>query len=204
MTAFHLPALQPTAAFVPPTPADAQAMLEQQMRDGHDEGYAAGHAQGVEEGRAALAGAVAALQQAAAELTARRDALCDVVEPAAVSLALAGAEQVVGAALAVQPDLVLQTTRGALRRLVERDRVTVLVSPDDFDRVKAHAPHLVEELGGISSLDVQVERRIATGGVIVQTPEGDVDARLDTRFARLGEVVREALTTPSPTSSPTT
>lgn len=193
MSAFQLPTLQPTFSSAPPSAADEHAMLEQRMQQGQAEGYAVGHAEGLAQGRAELEAATRALQQAAAELTARRDALCDAVEPAAISLALAGAEQVVGAALAVQPDLILEAARGALRRLVERDHVTVLVNPDDLDRVRLHAPELVEELGGIGALDVQVERRIAPGGVIVQTPEGDVDARLDTRFARLGDVVRDAL-----------
>jgi flagellar assembly protein FliH len=193
VSAFQLPTLQPTFSSAPPSAADEHAMLEQRMQQGQAEGYAVGHAEGLAQGRAELEAATRALQQAAAELTARRDALCDAVEPAAISLALAGAEQVVGAALAVQPDLILEAARGALRRLVERDHVTVLVNPDDLDRVRLHAPELVEELGGIGALDVQVERRIAPGGVIVQTPEGDVDARLDTRFARLGDVVRDAL-----------
>lgn len=193
MSAFQLPALQPTFTSAPPSAADEQAMLEQRMQQGQAEGYALGHAEGLAQGRAELEAAAHALQQAAAELTARRDALCEVVEPAAISLALAGAEQIVGAALAVQPDLILEAARGALRRLVERDHVTILVNPDDLERVRLHAPDLVEELGGIGALEVQVERRIAPGGVIVQTPEGDVDARLDTRFARLGDVVRDAL-----------
>lgn len=193
MSAFQLPALQPVHQSAPLSAADEQALLADQMEQARAEGFAAGHADGIAQGRAELDAAVRALQQAAGELVARRDALCEVVEPAAISLALASAEQVVGAALEVRPELVLEATRGALRRLAERDRVTILVNPDDLDRVRAHAPDLVEELGGIGALEIQSERRIAPGGVIVQTPEGDVDARLDTRLARLGDVVRDAL-----------
>lgn len=193
MSAFELPTLQPTVDFTRMAPADEQAMYEARMAQGMAEGHAAGLQQGIAQGRAELAGAIDALKAAAAELTARRDALCEVVEPAAISLALAGAEQVVGAALSVKPELVLETTRGALRRLVERDRITILTNPDDLECLRAAAPQLVDELGGIGALDVQAERRIAPGGVIVQTPEGDVDARLDTRLAKLGDVVRDAL-----------
>ncbi len=193
MTAFHLPSLQPTAAATPLSAAEEQALLADQMEQARAEGFAVGHADGLVQGRAELEAAARALQQAAAELAARRDALCDVVEPAAISLAIASAEQIVGAALQVQPDLMLEATRGALRRLAERDRVTILVNPDDLERVRTHAPALMEELGGIGTLDVQAERRIAPGGVIVQTPDGDVDARLDTRLDRLGDVVRDAL-----------
>lgn len=193
MTAFHLPSLQATTPSVPLSAADEQALLADQMEQARAEGFAVGHADGLAQGRAELEAAARALHQAAAELATRRDALCEVVEPAAISLALASAEQVVGAALEIRPELVLEATRGALRRLAERDRVTVLVNPEDLDRLRAHAPELVEELGGIGSLEIQAERRIAPGGVIVQTPEGDVDARLDTRLARLGDVVRDAL-----------
>lgn len=168
---------------------DEAAEREQLRADARDEGYAAGLA----EAQALMASAVAALEAAVAELTARRDALCDAVEPAAISLALAGAEQVVGAALEVSPELLGHAARGALRRLVDRDHVTVLVHPDDLDFMRRFASEIIDQLGGIDALDVQAERRVAPGGVIVQTPRGDIDARLDTRLAELGSVVRAAL-----------
>ena len=196
MSRFELPALEPlTPVAREPmlTAVDEQAERDAQRAQARAEGYAEGQSQGLLEARAQLAAAIAAVEAAAAELTARRDALCDAVEPAAVSLALAGAEQVVGAALAVQPELIEHAARGALRRLVERDHVVVLVNPDDLDHMRVFASDLADQLGGIDSLDVQAERRVAPGGVIVQTPVGDVDARLDTRLAELGSIVREAL-----------
>lgn len=194
--AFRLPALEPLRPVVqapPPSPLDEQAEREALREAARAQGYADGMAQAQAEVKAQLATAVAAVEAAAAELTARRDALCDAVEPAAVSLALAGAEQVVGAALAVKPELIEHAARGALRRLVERDHVIVLVNPKDLDHMRVFASELVDQLGGIDALDVQAERRVTPGSVIVQTPRGDVDARLDTRLAQLGDVVRDAL-----------
>jgi flagellar biosynthesis/type III secretory pathway protein FliH len=172
---------------------DELAERESQRAAARAEGYAEGRAEGLAEARMEAQKAVLMLEAAVAEMTARRDALCDAVEPAAISLALAGAEQVVGAALDVRPELIEHAARGALRRLVDRDHVTVLVNPDDLDHMRTFAADLADQLGGIGSLDVQAERRIANGGVVVQTPVGDVDARLDTRLAELGSVVREAL-----------
>lgn len=193
---FELPTLEPLHA-VEPTPMlsdmEETAARDAQRAAARAEGYAEGLAQGLAEARAQHSAAVMAVQSAAAELTLRRDALCDAVEPAAVSLALAGAEQIVGAALEIKPELIENAARGALRRLVERDHVTVLVNPSDLEHMRVFAQDLADQLGGIAQLDVQAERRIASGGVIVQTPVGDVDARLDTRLAQLGDVVREAL-----------
>lgn len=195
-TRFELPTLEPLRPVVVEpalSPMQEQAERDAQRAAARHEGYAEGHAHGLQEGRALFAAAVSAVEAAAAEMLARRDALCDAVEPAAISLALAGAEQVVGAALEVKPELIENAARGALRRLVERDHVTVLVNPSDLEHMRVYAQDLADQLGGIVQLDVQAERRVASGGVIVQTPVGDVDARLDTRLAQLGDVVREAL-----------
>lgn len=193
---FELPQLEPLQPIQPVamlSDHEELAAREAQRAAARAEGYAEGQAQGLAEVRAQLSAAVLAVEQAAAELTLRRDALCDAVEPAAISLALAGAEQVVGAALDIKPELIENAARGALRRLVDRDRVTVLVNPSDLEHMRVFAQDLADQLGGIEQLDVQAERRVASGGVIVQTPTGDVDARLDTRLSQLGDVVREAL-----------
>ena len=73
--------------------------------------------------------------------------------------------------------------RGALRRLVERERVTILVNPEDLDLVRGAAGALAGELGGIEHCDVQAERRVARGGAVVRTVEGEVDATLATKLA---------------------
>jgi len=190
---FQLPTLEPLRPVEPLSPEHERAVQDRERAAARAEGYAEGKAEAQAEVYEAMASAVAALQAATAELTARRDALCDGVEPAAIALALRGAEQIVGAALEVQPELIEHAARGAMRRLVERDKVVLLVNPDDLDTMRAFAADIAEQLGGIDSLDVQAERRVGPGGVIVQTPVGDVDARLETRLDQLGDVVRDAL-----------
>jgi flagellar assembly protein FliH len=115
------------------------------------------------------------------------------VEADAVDLALRIAEQAVGAAIAADPELVVEAVRGALRRLVERDRVLILVNPDDLELVRDHASRLVGELGGIEHCEVQAERRVRPGGAIVRTSEGEVDATLETKLARAREVLEHEL-----------
>ena len=115
------------------------------------------------------------------------------LEAHAVDLALFLAEKVIGGALAVQPDLVVEAVRGALRGIVERERVTVLVHPDDLEMVGDAMDGLRASLGGIEHCEVQAERRVSRGGAVVRTPDGDVDARVETKLVRAREVVESAL-----------
>jgi flagellar assembly protein FliH len=106
-----------------------------------------------------------------------------------VVLGLRIAEQAMGAAIDVDPDRVVDTVRGALRRLTERDRVTILVNPEDMDTVRAATTQLMSGLGGIESCDVQAERRVSRGGAVVRTAEGEVDASLETKLSRARDVI---------------
>jgi flagellar assembly protein FliH len=49
------------------------------------------------------------------------------------------------------------------------------------------------ELGGIEQCDVQADRRVARGGVVVETTAGEVDAQISTQLGRAREVVIEQL-----------
>ncbi|MGH2854959.1 MAG: FliH/SctL family protein, partial [Solirubrobacteraceae bacterium] len=95
----------------------------------------------------------------------------------------------------VQPDRVLDTVRGALRRVTDRRRVTVLVDPADLELVVAALAELKTQIGGIEQCDVQADRRVGPGGAIVRTLESEVDATVETQLERTREVVQAELAT---------
>jgi flagellar biosynthesis/type III secretory pathway protein FliH len=99
------------------------------------------------------------------------------------------AEKVVAAAIEVQPERVLDVVRGALRAIVERERITILVNPEDLDLVRAATSELGGSLGGFEHIDVQEERRVQRGGALVRTSVGEIDARIQTKLDRAREAV---------------
>jgi flagellar biosynthesis/type III secretory pathway protein FliH len=175
--------------------AEAEAgALKDQARD-----------EGLREGRDAaldaVTPAVEALAAAADAVRAEQLARADQLEAHAVDLALFLAERVLGGALAVEPERVIEAVRGALRGLVEREHITVLVHPDDLELVREAMDGLRTTLGGIEHCEVQAERRVSRGGAVVRTPDGDVDARVETKLQRAREVVEAALGGVTPTGT---
>jgi flagellar assembly protein FliH len=198
---FDFQALEPPPATVAPVAAadDADAVMAAMahakaetaaLREAaHAEGFAAGHAEAL----AALEPALTALEQAAAAVQDERVAAAERLERHAVDLALMLAEKVLAGAIAVEPERVVESVRGALRGLVERERITVLVHPDDLELVREAMDGLRATLGGIEHCEVQAERRVSRGGCVVRTPDGDIDARVETKLQRAREVVEQAL-----------
>jgi len=186
---FELAPLEAVVVEEPAARSSSASTVESVRQEAFDEGFAAG----VAHAQAQLEGPASAMAAAASQLQALRGDAAASVEPAAVELALRIAEQALGAWLVVDRGVVVEVVRGALRRLVERDRVLILVNPDDLEVVRDHATRLVGELGGIEHCEVQAERRVRPGGAIVRTAEGEVDATLETKLARAREVLEHEL-----------
>jgi flagellar biosynthesis/type III secretory pathway protein FliH len=177
------------AAAVMDVLAEARAEADQIRENARNEGYAAGRADAI----ASLEPALAALTQAIGDVQSTQAEMATELERRAVDLGLRLAAKVVGGALAVQPELVIESVTGVLRGIVDRQRVTVLVNPADLDIVSEAMDGLRASLGGIDHCIVEAERRVGRGGCLVRTPVGDIDATVETKLERAGEVVASAL-----------
>ena len=115
------------------------------------------------------------------------------LEQDAVELAFRLTEQILAGVLTVEPERVLDVARNALRHLLDRRHVTLVVNPDDLELVSECVEQLQSELGGIEHLSVQSDRRVARGGAIARTESGEIDSGIEAQLARAREIVAAAL-----------
>lgn len=165
--------------------AEAEGLRAGAIADGRAEGMRIGR----EEVAAELAPAAAALEQAVAEACAVRDAVAEGAELRAAQLAIAIAEKVVAGALEIEPERVADVVRGALRGLLDGDRIIVCVHPDDVELVRAAGVGSPE-----ARVEVHGERRVARGGALVRTSVGEIDARIDRKLDAVRALVAAEVT----------
>jgi flagellar assembly protein FliH len=171
--------------------AEAQARAAEIEAQARDAGFEAGRLEGLAQVQAEAEASLASLAAGLAGFDAVREAEADRVERRAVELAIALAERIVHGALDAEPERIHDVVAGALRRVVERDRLTIEVNPDDADRVRAWCDAQTELDGG--RVDVRAERRVPRGGCVVRTAEGEIDARVTEQLDRAREVLRDLL-----------
>ena len=165
--------------------ADAERIRETARAEGLQEGRSAGHAQGAGEiaaGSAALAAAVAGIEALRAETV-------QAIESDAIDLSLRLAGKILAGAQQAQPQLVVDVVQGALRRIVDRRRITVMVNPADLEVVRAAIGELTAQGSGVETCDLQADERVGLGSAVVRTSEGEVDASVHTQLERAREVV---------------
>src|SRR4051812_19818592 len=176
-------------AIIAAAESQAAAIREQARREGYAEGMVAGRA----DLKQLAEPAVHALSEAAARVREFQLEAAESVEREAVVLALEIAEKVVAAAIEVQPERVLDVVRGALRALVDRERLVIQVNPEDLEIVREGLDELTGALGGIEHVEVQEERRVQRGGAVIRTGVGEIDANIRSKIDRAREATLQEL-----------
>ena len=143
--------------------AEARAEAEQLRQAARDEGYAAGPRRGARVARAGARRAGAGGRRACAPQQAATRRASSSAGPS--SSGWRWPQKVVAGALGRRARAGLEAVQGALRGIVERERITVLVNPDDLEIVREAMDGLRASLGGIEHCEVQAERRVGRGGV---------------------------------------
>ena len=138
------------------------------------EGLEAGRAEGMAEATVALA-------------TARTEAarLAEAAGPAAIALATKMAEKIVGRAVALAPETMADIAAEALAACRPgAGTVRLRVHPDDLAAVEARREALATRAPA-AALEIVADEAIGRAGCVIETPQGRVDARLETQLAAL-------------------
>lgn len=186
--------------------ADARRQAEILCEKAAHEARAAGHAQGLEEGRregeqtALLAATarlekeqealVSALAHLLSEFRDRREALLLAARRDVVVLAVAIARRFVERLAAlddVAPEIASQACGEALELIAESSQVLIRVHPQDAAAVRDLAAPIAESLQSGRHLRLVEDASVGRGGVVLETPDSQIDGTLTGRIDRIAD-----------------
>ncbi len=157
---------------------DLEQLRRQAQEAGRSAGYAAGYAEGQSKANAEaarFAGMISQLDQALNEFDQQ---MSDDV----LALSLEVARQVVRQAIAVKPELLLETLRQALAQMPHL-HTTISVHPDDAALVRSYLGDQLAHAGHRLHEDLRMQR----GGCTVEAGGSQIDASITTRWKRTVE-----------------
>lgn len=128
---------------------------------------------------------VPALQTATNQLIQDREQILLQWESAAIQLSLTLAERIVRRELQLQPEVpraliaeILQLTAGA-------SSIVLRLNPADVQEIETHSADWHELFSTSATLKVIADPQVTRGGCLVETPQGEIDGRIETQLVRL-------------------
>jgi flagellar biosynthesis/type III secretory pathway protein FliH len=178
--------LQPEAPLAPP---DVAAIEEAARLQGYNVGYEQGHAAGMAAVEEAMAESANRFAELVANVHENHAAFFRAAERQVVDLALQIAQKVVERELENMPDLAVNVIRAALEEMDARTAVRVRVNPDDAELLRRRWTQVVPLSVGPDRVELQPDERVSSGGAIIETTHGQVDAQLESKLAQLGNAL---------------
>lgn len=157
---------------------------------GREQGYEAGHAKGLEEGLAKSREVMNQMQKAIRDVVGQREALLDEAKEHVLDLVLKISRKVTYNAVEVDPEVTAKIIRGVIDTLIDRSRLKIKVHPDHLPIIDQNINEFLRGSTAIKEIAIEADPRVAYGGCFIETPTGDIDARLESQFEIIASQLR--------------
>mgnify|MGYP005836065289 FL=1 len=158
---------------------------EQQRQKGFEEGYKTGLNEGQMEARKVVAN----FSSLIADAVRQRELLYDDARRKILELVLQIARKVTFDAARVDPDITAAIIAGTIKKLTDKTKIKVKVHPDHLPHIEQQLDRFKRDSTVIKDIVIEADSRVRYGGCFIETPAGDVDARVDSQL----EIITEAL-----------
>jgi flagellar biosynthesis/type III secretory pathway protein FliH len=111
------------------------------------------------------------------------------VEHEIVRAALRVAKDILAVEVQTREDAVVDVAVTAMQSSKNARDLNLRVNPRDAKTLRDHKERLVAALTRARDLDIREDRRVAPGGVLIETESGVVDAQLETQLAEIERVL---------------
>jgi flagellar assembly protein FliH len=126
------------------------------------------------------------------ELNHAKDDIIRQYEKEILDLVFAIAGKIAHHQIRSNENAVKQTIINAMEMAAQRSKITVRVSPEDYDIVERVRPELFAEFKEAKSIIVSSDQSVSRGGCFLETPSGDVDATVEAQMEKIYQSLEEA------------
>jgi flagellar assembly protein FliH len=164
---------------------------EQAYRKGFDEGRAQGLSEGqdtgFELGTQKIEPLMSAIKEALIQLNAIREETYRQLEREVVELALAIARKVICREVATDKETVVCIAREALAKVDDSGKVNIKMNPADLEFINQTKYQLANLIPDVNHVTFEAEENIQSGGCIIETELGEIDARIEKQLQAVKE-----------------
>jgi flagellar biosynthesis/type III secretory pathway protein FliH len=177
------------SVIAPPAPPDLAEIQEAARLLGYNAGFEQGYAAATAAAEQAMAQSVHRLAELVGSVHENHAAFFRAAERQVVDLALQIAQKVVEREIENMPDMAVNVVRAALEEMDARTAVRVRVNPEDAELLRRRWAQVVPPGIAAERIELQPDERVRSGGAVIETTHGEVDAQIENKLAQLGNAL---------------
>lgn len=164
---------------------NAQEKAVNLEREAYDKGFAQGEKDGLELGNKKSLKIIENIENLLTEVSKIKKSIIKHYEREILEIIFAIAEKVVRCQLNSDDKIIKDAVLEALNLAVEKSKLILKINPEDLDYIEKLRPEIFTEFKEIKSITVTPDPSVTRGGCFLETPYGDVDARIETRLEKI-------------------
>jgi flagellar assembly protein FliH len=166
-----------------------EEILKKELEKAHQEGYEQGYQAGLNKGLEEATKVSEQFDLAIKDAVGQREAILEEAREKVLELVIEISRKVTFDAIEVDPDTTLTMISGVIDTLIDRSRLKIKVNPDHHPIVEQNINRFLKNSTAIKEISIEPDPRVRYGGCFIETPTGDIDARLESQFEVLKEVL---------------
>jgi flagellar assembly protein FliH len=163
---------------------EKNAALNQAREEGRTEGYA--------EGKAEVDRLIERTHTVLERAQDKRGDILVQTEEEIIRLVLLMVRKIVKVISENQREVVISNVVEALKKVKDRGNIIIRVNTADLKLTTEHTKEFIKELEGVKSIQVAEDSSVDSGGCVIETDFGEIDARIANQLAELESKILEA------------
>jgi flagellar assembly protein FliH len=163
--------------------------FQEEKQKAYQEGYQDGYREGLQQGESEARKVLQQFEQAIRDVVEQREMLLEEARRKVLDLVIQVSRKVTFDAVSADPETTLTIINGVINELVDRSKLKIKVNPDHLPVIEQNVDRFLKGFTSIKEITIEPDPRVRYGGCFIETPTGDIDARLESQL----KVIEEAL-----------
>jgi flagellar assembly protein FliH len=171
--------------------SEVKKNLESERKEAREKGREDGHGKGFEEGKAEVERLIERTRVVLERAQDKRAEILSETEQEIVDLVLLISRKVIKVISENQRNVIISNVVQALRKVKAKGDVIIRVNMNDLQLTTEHKQEFIKLLEGAKSIQVIEDSSVDSGGCIIETDFGEIDARISSQLSELESKILE-------------
>jgi flagellar assembly protein FliH len=170
---------------------EVRQSLAAESKEARDKGTEEGRESGYAEGKAEVERLIERTQVVLERAQDKRGEILSETEKEIIDLVLLITRKVIKVISENQRDIIISNVIQALRKVKAKGNVIIRVNLADLKLATEHKQDFIQQMEGVKSIQVVEDSSVDSGGCIIETDFGEIDARISSQLAEMESKILE-------------